>query len=206
VLKAGVSRLNPKAFAYRPRTVLGPAPLIVLVHPAGGNAREFLREFTRTANRRGAILLALQASGRTWTLKPDGRGGADFGPDPAALDEALGALFAQTAIDPQHVAILGFSDGASYALSVGLANAKLFRSVIALSPGTVWLPPVVDPSQRISIAHGTKDEILPFDNARRTIVPGLERAGFRPQVLWFKGEHEIDERSVEQALDHALGR
>jgi predicted esterase len=205
-LKPGVSRLNARSFAYRPKTVAGPPPLIVLLHPAGGNAQEFLSEFKRTADQRGALLLALQATGRTWTLKPDGNGRADFGAEPAALDEALTVLFDQTAIDPKRVAILGFSDGASYALSIGLANPRLFKGVVALSPGTVWLPPGVDSSQRIFIAHGTRDEILPFENARDTIAPGLEKAGLKPQTLWFRGEHEIDDPSVEQALDYVLGK
>lgn len=205
-LGTGISRLNARAFTYRPGTAHAPSPLIVLLHPAGGNSLEFLREFTRTAEQRGALLLALQAPGRTWTLKPDGNGGADFGQEPAALDEALSALFARAAIDPQRIAVLGFSDGASYALSIGLANPRLFKGVVALSSGTVWLPPRVDSSQRIVIAHGTRDEILPFENARDTIVPGLEKAGLKPHTLWFRGEHELDDRSIDQALDYALGK
>ena len=205
-LKPGVSRLNGKSFAYRSKTIVGRPPVIVLLHPAGGSAEEFLREFTGKADQRSAILLALQATGRTWTLKPDGKGSADFGPDPTALDEALTALFGQAAIDPQRVVILGFSDGASYALSLGPANPRLFKGIVALSPGTAWLPAGIDSSQRIAIAHGTKDDVLPYENAGDTIVPGLERAGLKPRTLWFKGDHEIDNRSVEQALDYALGR
>lgn len=205
-LKPGVSQLNSSAFAYRPRTTAPAAPLIVLLHPAGGDAQVFIRQFTDKADARGAILLALQSSGRSWTLKPDGKGGADFGSDPAALDAALATLFSQAAIDPRRVAILGFSDGASYALSTGLANPQLFKGVVALSPGTVWLPPKVDPAQRIFIAHGTRDDRMPLRNVRDTIVPGLEKAGFKPQTLWFPGEHEINGKAADQALDYALGK
>jgi phospholipase/carboxylesterase len=205
-LPSGVSRLGSNAFVYVPRKVSGAAPLIVLLHPAGGKAEDFLREFTRSADQRGAMLMAMQASRDTWTLKPDGKGGADFGADPAALDQALTTLFGKAPIDPQRVAILGYSDGASYALSVGLANPTLFKAVVALSPGTVWLPPRVDAAQRIFVAHGIRDDKLPFRNVRETIVPGLEKAGLKPQTRFFNGGHEIDHLSVDRALDYALGK
>ena len=131
-LAPGVSRLNAMAFAYRPGTVSGPSPLIVLFHPAGGNSQDFLRAFKRAADQRGALPLALRSTAQTWTLKADGKGGADFGPEPGALDQALTSLFAKAVIDPQRVVALGFSDGASYALSIGLANPRLFRGVVAL--------------------------------------------------------------------------
>lgn len=44
---------------------------------------------------------------------------------------------AGVAIDPAHVAIGGFSDGASCALSLGLVNGDLFTHVMAFSPGLV---------------------------------------------------------------------
>ena len=38
-------------------------------------------------------------------------------------------------IDPSRIAMAGFSDGASYSLSVGLANGDLFSAVFGFSPG-----------------------------------------------------------------------
>ena len=52
---------------------------------------------------------------------------------------ALEQVFARHAVDAGHLAIGGFSDGASYALGLGLANGDFFRDVLAFSPG--FVPP-----------------------------------------------------------------
>lgn len=204
-LKPGFSQLTERSYVYVPKGLIGPAPLIVLLHGAGQEADRFLDAFIAEANDRGAILLSLKSEGSTWTLKPAGNG-ADFGRDPANLDAALQDLFGTVPIDPRRIAILGFSDGASYALSIGLANPQLFRGVIALSPGTVWLAGQADPKQKLLIAHGRSDEILPFANVRDRIVPGLENAGLKPQLRWFHGGHELDRKAVADGLDLVLGR
>jgi phospholipase/carboxylesterase len=49
------------------------------------------------------------------------------------LEEAL----AKRAIDRSRLAIGGFSDGASYPLSLGLANSDVFRYIITLSLGFI---------------------------------------------------------------------
>ena len=48
---------------------------------------------------------------------------------------------------------LGFSDGASYALSLALANPHLMRGAVAIAPGFHVEPGTIDPSQRLFIAH-----------------------------------------------------
>ena len=149
--------------------------------------------------------MALQSSDVTWRISSSANGQVEFGPDPANLDAALTKLFAQVSIDPECIVLIGFSDGASYALSLGLANPELFKSVIALSPGFLSVPRRVDRSQRIFIAHGRKDEILPFSNVTGNILPTLERAGLRPRTRWFNGGHSVDPGVVEEALDFALG-
>ena len=80
-----------------------------------------------------------------------------------------------------------------------------FRYIVALSPGYLWIPPSVDTSQRIFIVHGRHDEILPFSNVTRGILPDLERAGLRPRTRWFNGGHTVDQAAINEALDFALG-
>ena len=203
-LKTGFSQLTPKSHVYIPKDIAGAAPLLILLHGAGQQADPMLETFRHQADERGLVLLALKSEADTWTLKPAGDG-ADFGSDPANLDAALRELFAKVPIDPERTAILGFSDGASYALSIGLANPQLFRGVIALSPGTVWLSSQADPKQKLLIAHGKQDEVLPITNVRDRIVPGLEKAGLKPQVRWFRGGHEMDRKAVEDGLDLVFG-
>lgn len=62
--------------------------------------------------------------------------------------------------DARHLAIGGFSDVASYALSVGITKGRLFTHVLGFSPG--FMAPTHQPdSPRVFISHGTSDEVLP---------------------------------------------
>jgi phospholipase/carboxylesterase len=113
-----------------------PIPLLVALHGAGGDGRSMLELLRPSADELGFGLLLPDSRGRTWDFILGG-----FGSDVAFLDRALVRAFAGQRTDPEKIAIAGFSDGASYALSLGLANGDLFKSVLAFSPG--FLAPVV---------------------------------------------------------------
>lgn len=199
-LQPGITRLKPTSFVYLPKGVGHPVPLIVLLHGAGGSARSFLDLFRNDADARGAVLLSLQSSGRTWPARAPG----DDDKDVDNLHQSLRVLLAGPLIDPRRIIVMGFSDGASYALSLGLAQPKLFRTIVALSPGYAFAPAQPDTTQRIFIAHGRRDQVLPPGNVR-DMIEGLESAGYAPQVRWFNGRHEIDSSAKRDALDFALG-
>lgn len=93
-------------------------------------------------------------------------------------------------MDAARLAIGGFSDGASYALSLGLANGDLFRWILAFSPGFV-APPDMIGQPRIYIAHGTTDGVLPIDPCSRRLVPRLRRAGYSVCYDEFEGGHVV---------------
>ena len=94
----------------------------------------------------------------------------------------------------------GFSDGASYALSLGITNGDLFTHVLAFSPGFV-APAGQTGAPRIFVSHGTRDGVLPIDRCSRSIVPELKRGGYDVLYREFDGEHSI---SLEIALE-AMG-
>ena len=73
------------------------------------------------------ILLMPNSTSHTW----DG----DHGAEVARLDRALEYVFSRYAIDPERLAIGGFSDGASYALTLGLVND---RSLYACHSFFAW--------------------------------------------------------------------
>ena len=196
---AAVQRVSPKAYAYVPTGVTAPAPLIVLLHGAGGNARSFLDQFKRTADERRVILLSVQSNGRTWAVRKPNEREADV----ASIKAAIRELTGKASIDPSRTTVMGFSDGASYALSVGMAYPILFRTIVAFSPGYAFSPSRLDTDQRIFIAHGRRDPILPAENTRE-MVKGLGAAGFDPDVRWFNGGHEIDPALKDAAFDFAL--
>ena len=196
---ATVHRVTQKAFAYAPASAAAPAPLIVLLHGAGGNAREFLDQFKRTAEERRVVLLSVQSNGRTWAVRKPNEREADVANIKAAIRELTG----KTPFDASRTTVLGFSDGASYALSIGMAYPSLFRTIVAFSPGYAFAPSRMDTDQRIFIAHSRRDPILPAENTRE-MVKGLEAAGFDPDVRWFNGGHEIDPALRNAAFDFAL--
>jgi len=180
--------------AYR---VQCPAPLVLLLHGAGEDARDGLTLLRSQADAAGLVLLALSSRGPTWDLIL-GRG--RYGPDVAAIDEALEQTFSHHAVDPARVAIGGYSDGASYALSLGIANGDLFTHVMAFSPGFV-APAGQRDAPRIFVSHGTRDRWLPIGRCSRRLVPQLERAGYEVRYREFEGDHVVPPEIGREAVD-----
>jgi predicted esterase len=176
------------SYLYVPTTYRAdrPAPLVLLLHGAGGHARQGLDLLRSLADAAGLLLLAPASRDHTWDLLVDRR----YGPDAAMIDRALEHMFSRYAIDPAHLAIGGFSDGASYALSLGITNGDLFTHVIAFSPGFV-APAGHTGSPRVFVSHGTRDGVLPIDRCSRRIVPELERGGYDVLYREFDGGHTI---------------
>ncbi len=162
-----------------------PAPLFVALHGAGSEGSDWSSYYLQ-AEDRGMILLAPDSRSSTWDLLRSG-----FGPDVDFLDRALRHTFERCRIDPERIALAGFSDGASYALSLGLSNGDLFSHLVAYSPGfmSVSGQPVGEP--RIFISHGTEDTILPVSGTRDEMVPSLRRSGYKVRYEEFQGGHEV---------------
>ncbi|HKV84665.1 MAG TPA: phospholipase [Ktedonobacterales bacterium] len=174
-------------------------PLIVTLHGAGGTAHGGLAPLLSLAESAGVLLLSPAAAGVTW----DAVGGS-YGPDVALLDEALATTFARHAVDTRRLAISGFSDGASYALSLGLANGDLFTHIIAFSPGFVAAGPRVGVPD-VFIAHGGNDTVLPIDRCSRRIVPALRRSHLAVDYQEFDGGHTVPTDIARRSLRWFLG-
>ena len=93
----------------------------------------------------------------------------------------------------------GVSDGASYALSIGLTNGDLFEAVIAFSPGFI-APGELIGRPRIFVSHGVTDPILPIDGCSRRIVPLLKEAGYDVTYREFDGGHTVPPTVSDEAL------
>ena len=107
-----------------------PRPADRVLHGAASRAEDVSALLEDFVERIGLILLAPNSREYTWDVIAGG-----YGPDVAAVDRALEWTFASHKVDPARVAIGGFSDGASYALSLGITNGDLFTHVLAFSPG-----------------------------------------------------------------------
>lgn len=181
---------------YRPDR---PAPLAVMLHGAGGSARGAPGPFRDLANGAVLVLLATDSRKQTWDVLEGG-----YGPDVAFLDRALELTFSRCSIDPKRIAAEGFSDGASYALSIGLTNGDLFSHVIAFSPGFM-VPKEQRGKPEIYVSHGKRDQVLPIDSCSRKIVPRLRSAGYEVVYREFDGPHTIPEDIAREALEWFTG-
>jgi phospholipase/carboxylesterase len=177
-----------------------PAPFILLMHGAGGWARR-LEALFPVAYEFGAIVLSPESRDRgTW----DGLQGS-FGPDIEFLQRALTHCFDRCAVDTRRLAIGGFSDGATYALSAGLASGDVFTHIIAFSPGFVISGAGLRGKPRIFVSHGTADRILPIESTSRRIVPALERAGYPVKYREFEGPHTVPPAIGREAFQWWVG-
>lgn len=212
----GVQMLGDDAYFYRPAGgANGKRPLLVLLHGAGMSARDFVEGARAEADRCGCLLLAVQSKGATWdTVRLVRRAAIDgtadvyrlFGADTDRVQTALSIALRAGDADPRSVLLVGFSDGASYALSLGIANRSIFRGVVAIAPGFHVEPPPIGPKQRLFIAHSQTDPVLPFSRTRDDIVAPLTRAGFELRFRPFDGGHVVVPSVLAEGVDYALNR
>jgi predicted esterase len=171
-----------------------PARLVLSLRGAGGTARAALRFFRDDVDRRNLIIVAPEARDRTWDPALGGSGA-----DANFIDEALERVFSTYAVEPRSVAVAGYSDGASFALTLGLTNGDLFGHVMAFSPGFMDVRTAVG-SPRVFISHGTSDDTLPIDRTSEPIVAQLRDAGYDVTFVRFDGEHKVPDEIRARAL------
>ena len=172
----------------------GPLPLLILLHGAGQSSEVMLR-YLGTANEGPDVaILAPNSQDYTW----DAISGT-FGSDVDYLNRALERVFKLLDVDTQRIALGGFSDGASYAISLGLINGDLFNRVVAFSPGFV-VEGKTHGRPKFFISHGTRDHILPIDRCGRRISVDLKDKGYEVTFREFDGGHAIPAAVAREAL------
>ena len=201
-LTAGITRVSAgagEAYLHVPRNHRpeSPSPLVVGLHGAGMSYTSQLDLLREQAESHGLLVLGVQSSEATW----DGITGR-FGPDVAHIDRALSAVFSRCRVDPARVTLEGFSDGASYALGLGIANGALFSRIVAFSPGFVAESGAApDGMPELFISHGRQDRILPIARTSRAIVPALQRAGYQVTYTEFEGGHGVPPAVLQSAVE-----
>ncbi|WP_439686717.1 Esterase [Cupriavidus oxalaticus] len=171
-----------------------PVPLLVMFHGAGGHAEKVLPHVEPHAQRHGFLVLAPQSLYPTWDIVIGGNG-----PDLQRLHLALAAVTSRYRIDRERVGFAGFSDGASYALSIGITNGDIASHVLAFSGGfmSVFMQ---EGAPKVFVAHGRHDEQLPIATSGRANAAKLSAAGYAVEYVEFDGLHVIHPPVVEQAI------
>jgi phospholipase/carboxylesterase len=171
-----------------------PLPLVVMLHGAGQSAEWMLSRVESAADEAGVAVLAPYSRDYSWDAVH-----GSFGPDVAFINRALERVFDSVAIDPARIAIGGFSDGATYAISLGLIDGDLFNKVIGFSPGFV-IEGTTSGTPQFFISHGIDDPILPINRCSRPIVRDLTQRGYSVTFREFEGKHEVPADIAQQAM------
>ena len=193
LLEAG---LHPLGLSDGPRDGLiyvpdaeGRRPVMLVLHGATMMAKWMARPLVAAADDAGLVMVIpdSRATGTSWDVLVQ-RG---YGPDVEFCDAAMAYAFDHCNIDLTNVSVGGISDGASYALSLGVMNGDLFGAIVAWSPGFIAPRSVTDEKPRIFLSHGTKDTILPIDHCGRPIAHSLHQNGYKVEYIEFDGGHEM---------------
>jgi phospholipase/carboxylesterase len=176
-----------------------PLPLLLFLHGATQSAEDMFWYLDSAPDEAGVAILAPNARDTTWDVITDG-----FGPDVDFVNRALQRVFDMVAIDPARLAIGGFSDGATYAIALGLVNGDLFKRVLACSPGFVIDTPATG-KPGFFISHGTRDNILPIDRCGRRVAADLKARGYDVTFREFDGRHEIPKDVMGEELRWVAG-
>ena len=187
------------ALFYVPASAHDTAPLVLYLHGATGDEHQGIRRLSALADEFGFLVLSPASQEGTWDAIRSG-----YGQDVRFIDQALSKVFSQRLVDSRKIAVCGFSDGASYALGLGMSNGDLFRNVMAFSPGFVPEGVHEQGAPRIFISHGTKDEILPIEATSRRLVPQFKQAGYTVKFQEFDGPHTVPPEIARQSIEWFL--
>lgn len=177
-----------------------PTPLVVAFAGAGGTPSSSIALLGAYAAARGFLLLTVGARGLTWDVIS-----FKYSYDVTFIDSALKSTYQRCNVDTTRTALVGFSDGATYALGLGLDNGDIFPRIVAFSPG--YVPASDSPNvghPEFFISHGKQDPVLNIDGASRTIVPALQRQGYVVTYVEFDGVHEVPSAISSQAMTWLL--
>jgi predicted esterase len=159
-----------------------PMPVLVMLHGFSGTA-EAVRYTFPLADEFGVIVLAPESRDLTWGQEIPG-----FDTDSRFIGMAFRWIADVLSIDPTRVALGGVSDGANYALNMGLAYGDTFNHLLIFSAGTL-APFRKQGKAKIFLAHGTNDVQMPIDRTGRLFAAKLKDEGYDLTYREYDGGH-----------------
>jgi len=198
-----IERGESRAILLTP-TEIDPAkryPLITVLHGAGRQDEMLVKACRDEPEKRDALFLVPRSTLQTWDLIASAER-----PDLDFLEYAYDLIYRRYPVDAGRQALLGYSDGASYALSVGLSNPHLFRAVMGWAAGFIALDPTFnrDDARKpdILLEYGTHDEVFPFERVAVPMRENLRKAGYTVEFRIDQGgKHWPSADFLPEALD-----
>jgi poly(3-hydroxybutyrate) depolymerase len=181
--------------AYKPGT---PIPCLMMLHGFAGWA-DNLRSTFALGEEFGIVIIAPESRGLTW-----GRSVPGFDDDVRYLGAAYRHVTSVIDVDDTHVALAGQSDGAGYALSMGLAYGDVFNHLMIFAGG-MMAPLRKRGMPRIFFAHGRNDNQMPIDRTARLFVPSLKADGYDVTLREYDGGHGVPHEVVREAYQWFVG-
>jgi phospholipase/carboxylesterase len=177
---------------YSPAT---PAPLLLMLHDENSTSFSTLQLYLPHADAAGLVLLAVDSVAQSWDIVTTGF----YGPDVGFINAALAATFNVVNVDPARVAVEGFSNGAAYALAIGLTNGDLFSRVIAFAPAAIE-PYTPEGKPSFFLAQGLNDQVYDITQTGRVLNQNLTTKGYSVDYVEFNGGHEMPDAIVQQSI------
>jgi len=177
-------------------------PLVTVFHGAGRQDEMLVKACREEPERRQALFLVPRSLDQTWDLIS----GADGAPDLDFLEYAWDLIYRRYPIDPARQVLIGYSDGASYALSLALSNPGFFDAALCWAAGFAMMDRqavgVEDKRTRFYLEYGTADPLFPFDQVALPMRDNLEKAGYRVEFSVDEGGRHWPSGSFQgEALD-----
>lgn len=181
-------------------------PLFTVLHGAGRQDEMLTKACRGESDRREAFFLIPRSVAPTWDLIAGGEP-----TDLEFLAYAYDLIYRRYPIDPGRQVLIGYSDGASYALSLALSNPRLFEAALCWAAGFVVLDPTNlepdDPKPSIYLEYGTHDELFPFERIALPMKENLIRAGYEVEFSVDEGGRHWPSGSFQgEALDWYFAR
>jgi predicted esterase len=141
------------------------------------------------------VVIAPESRDLTWGQSIPG-----FDADVKYIGSAYRYVAAGLNLDLSRIALGGQSDGAGYALSMGLAYGDTFNHLMVFSGG-LMIPVRRQGKPRIFMAHGINDVQMPIDRTARRFAPQLKEEGYDITYHEYDGGHATPQFVIRDAFE-----
>jgi phospholipase/carboxylesterase len=171
-----------------------PMPLMLMLHGFSGSAGTARSAFA-IGEELGVLVLAPESRDTTW-----GQSAPGFDDDGKYIAAAIRYVDSFLYIDKTRVGIAGVSDGATYAMSMGLSYGNVFNHVMGFSEGIIK-PFRKEGKPMVYIAHGVSDVQMPIDRTSRKLVPELKSEGYDVTYHEYDGGHGAPQALIREGME-----